>query len=100
MAIGMWLVEHHNMRRKEFRDEYWKHYPADEPRGERDDRVRLYALKERIMYSAHVGIENTRAIALEEMRDLIAKYAGADENEGGPSNGDQHDDAAGGTEAE
>lgn len=79
MAIGMWRVDHHNMKAKEYRNEYFKNYPPDDPVEEYDDRNRLYAVKERIMYSAHVPGTKARAQALEDLRYLIDKYGEDDE---------------------
>lgn len=75
VAMGMWRVDHHNMADKEYRSQYFINYEPDEPAEEWDDRNRLYAIKERIMYSAHVQGTKARAQALEDMLYLIAKYA-------------------------
>ncbi|KAI0196600.1 Fructosamine kinase-domain-containing protein [Xylaria flabelliformis] len=74
MAIGMWRVDHHQMHSKIYRDTYFKFFRADEPTGECDDRNRLYAIKERIMYSAHLPGSAARAKALEDMQYLIEKF--------------------------
>ncbi|KAI8633637.1 Fructosamine kinase-domain-containing protein [Xylariaceae sp. FL1651] len=79
MAIGMWRVDHHHMKAKEYRNEYFKLFEPDEPMEEYDDRNRLYAIKERIMYSAHVPGTKARAQALDDMHYLIAKFV--DHNE-------------------
>ena len=78
MAVGMWRVDHHRMHRKEYRDEYFKRFPADEPMEDMDDRNRLYSVKERLMYSAHLpgpglGAE-ARAKALEDLDYLVEKF--------------------------
>ncbi|KAI8952518.1 Fructosamine kinase-domain-containing protein [Xylaria longipes] len=74
MAIGMWRVDHHKMHSRIYRDTYFKNYRADEPTGDCEDRNRLYAIKERIMYSAHVPGSAARAKALEDMQYLIEKF--------------------------
>jgi len=74
MAVGMWRVDHHRMTAKEYREEYFKQYPPDEPVDEFDDRNRLYSLKERLMYSAHDPKSKARAQALDDMLYLIAKF--------------------------
>lgn len=74
MALGMWRVSHHQMDDKEYRDEYFKVFEPDEPKKDCDDRNRLYAIKERIMYSAHVPGIKVRAQALNDMHYLIAKF--------------------------
>lgn len=76
MAVGMWRVDHHNMTATEYRDEYFKNFPPDEPVKEADDRNRLYAVKERIMYSAHVPGSKAREQALEDLQYLIGIYGG------------------------
>lgn len=81
MAMGMWRVDHHHMKAREYRREYFKNYPPDEPQEEADDRNRLYAVKEKIMYSAHVPGSKSRAQALENMRYLIDKYVDYDDSE-------------------
>ncbi|KAB5560257.1 Fructosamine kinase-domain-containing protein [Coniochaeta sp. 2T2.1] len=74
MALGMWRVDHHQMKAKEYRNEYFKNFEPDEPVEEYDDRNRLYSLKERLMYSAHVPGSKARAQALGDMQYLISKY--------------------------
>lgn len=75
MAVGMWRVEHHEMHEAKYREEYFKQFKPDEPAEECDDRNRLYALKERLMYSAHVPGCEARAQALEDLQYLIRKFA-------------------------
>ncbi|KAH8746518.1 hypothetical protein F5883DRAFT_700531 [Diaporthe sp. PMI_573] len=70
----MWRVDHHHMKAREYRREYFKNYPPDEPQEEADDRNRLYAVKEEIMYSAHVPGTKARAQALDDLKFLIKKY--------------------------
>lgn len=74
MAIGMWRVDHHHMKAKEYRNEYFKLFAPDEPITEYDDRNRLYCLKEKIMYSAHVPGTKAREQALDDMLYLIDKF--------------------------
>ncbi|KAI0205357.1 Fructosamine kinase-domain-containing protein [Astrocystis sublimbata] len=74
MALGMWRVSHHQMTNEEYRDEYFKLFKPDEPVEHCDDRNRLYSIKERIMYSAHVPGTEARTQALDDMRYLIAKF--------------------------
>ncbi|KAI0452280.1 hypothetical protein F5B21DRAFT_516178 [Xylaria acuta] len=74
MTLGMWRVSQHEMDGEEYRDEYYKHFKPDEPVEDCDDRNRLYATKERIMYAAHVPGSEARAEALEDMSFLIAKF--------------------------
>ncbi|KAK6866139.1 hypothetical protein PG995_002667 [Apiospora arundinis] len=78
MAIGMWRVDHHHMKAKEYRNQYFQNYEPDEPAEECDDRNRLYAIKERIMYSAHVPGSKAREQALEDMLYLIKQYVEED----------------------
>ncbi|KAK8124852.1 uncharacterized protein PG998_000611 [Apiospora kogelbergensis] len=79
MAIGMWRVDHHHMKAKEYRNHYFQNYEPDEPVEECDDRNRLYAIKERIMYSAHVPGSKAREQALEDMLYLIEQYVEEEE---------------------
>jgi fructosamine-3-kinase len=74
MAIGMWRVNHHLMNEPKYRDSYFKLFERDEPVDEYDDRNRLYSLKEKIMYSAHVPDTEARGEALDDMLYLIDKY--------------------------
>ena len=75
MAAGMWRVDHYHMKAKEYRNEYFKNFETDEPVEQYDDRNRLYCVKEKIMYSAHVPGSKARAQALEDLEFLIQKYA-------------------------
>ncbi|SPO02387.1 uncharacterized protein DNG_05060 [Cephalotrichum gorgonifer] len=74
MAIGMWRVDHHRMKDEEYRNEYFKNFKPDEPKQEYDDRNRLYCVKERLMYSAHVPGSQTRAQALEDLVYLVENF--------------------------
>ncbi|KAI1283512.1 Fructosamine kinase-domain-containing protein [Xylaria sp. FL0933] len=75
MGVAMWRVKHHKMSAPEYRDEYFKNYPPDEPAAECDDRNRLYSIKENLMYSALKPGHVAREDALADMQYLIAKYA-------------------------
>ncbi|KAI0140449.1 hypothetical protein GGR57DRAFT_496096 [Xylariaceae sp. FL1272] len=75
MGVAMWRVKHHRMQAPEYREEYFRNYPPDEPVAEFDDRNRLYSLKESIMYSALKPAHEAREEALKDMHFLIAKYA-------------------------
>ncbi|KAI0142651.1 Fructosamine kinase-domain-containing protein [Xylariaceae sp. FL1272] len=79
MAVGMWRVDHHRMNLAVYRNEYFKLFEPDEPKEEYDDRNRLYAIKERIMYSAHIPGSEARVRALEDMRYLIRKFVSFDD---------------------
>jgi fructosamine-3-kinase len=74
MAIGMWRVDHHHMKAKEYRNEYFSSFEPDEPVEDYDDRNRLYCVKERLMYSAHVPGTKARAQALEDLGYLVEKF--------------------------
>lgn len=50
----MWRVEHHRMKAKIFKKEYLRNMAIDDPVEEFDDRNRLYSVKTKLMYSAHV----------------------------------------------
>lgn len=78
--MGMWRVDHHHMKAREYRKEYFRNFPPDEPQEEADDRNRLYAVKEEIMYSAHVPGSKSRVHALENLRYLIDKYVDYDDD--------------------
>lgn len=67
MAMDMWRVDYHYIKAREYRREYFRHYPPG-------DRKRLYAAEEEIMHSAHVLGSKSRAQALENLRYLIDKY--------------------------
>lgn len=67
------------MKAKEYRNHYFQNYEPDEPVEECDDRNRLYAIKERIMYSAHVPGSKAREQALEDMLYLIEQYVEEEE---------------------
>ncbi|KAI1299449.1 Fructosamine kinase-domain-containing protein [Xylaria venustula] len=75
MGVAMWRVKHHKMNAPEYRAEYFKNYPPDEPVAECDDRNRLYSIKENLMYSALKPGHTARQEALADMHYLISKYA-------------------------
>ncbi|POS75735.1 hypothetical protein DHEL01_v205878 [Diaporthe helianthi] len=94
MAMGMWRVDHHHMKAREYRREYFKNYPPDEPQDEADDRNRLYAVKEEIMYSAHVPGTKARAQALDDLKFLIEKYVEYEDSEEDSGEDDESDAAS------
>ncbi|GAW22580.1 hypothetical protein ANO14919_121200 [Xylariales sp. No.14919] len=77
MGVAMWRVKHHKMSAPEYREEYFKNYPPDEPVAECDDRNRLYSIKENLMYSALKPGHIAREEALADMEYLICKYTDA-----------------------
>ncbi|KAI1317770.1 Fructosamine kinase-domain-containing protein [Xylariaceae sp. FL0255] len=79
MGVAMWRVKHHKMNAPEYRAEYFRNYPPDEPVSEFDDRNRLYSLKESLMYSALKPGHWAREGALHDMEYLINKYVAAKE---------------------
>ncbi|PGH14323.1 hypothetical protein AJ79_03145 [Helicocarpus griseus UAMH5409] len=77
MEIGIWRVSHHKMKAKVYRQEYVKHFKKSEPVEEWDDRLKLYGVKTKLMYSAGVpGGQNIRQQALEDLLELIEVYGG------------------------
>lgn len=50
----MWRVDHHRMKAKVYKKEYLRNMEIGEPVEEFDDRNRLYSVKTKLMYSAHV----------------------------------------------
>ncbi|KAI1410401.1 Fructosamine/Ketosamine-3-kinase [Hypoxylon sp. FL1857] len=72
--IGIWRCEHHQMKAKEYRNEYFKNYEPSEPVEEFDDRNRLYSVETLIINSAHFPGANTRQLAVKELQYLIEKY--------------------------
>jgi protein-ribulosamine 3-kinase len=54
MEMGMWRVQHHQMKAKVYRKEYIKHFKKSEPVEEWDDRICLYGVKTKLMYSVAV----------------------------------------------
>ena len=60
MELGMWATEHHNMTSPRSLEEYSKHMQPSEPANEFEDRVRLYSLKNYLMYSANRRLHSTR----------------------------------------
>ncbi|KAH0538683.1 hypothetical protein FGG08_004758 [Glutinoglossum americanum] len=75
MEIGIWRVEHHRMKAKAYKREYLRNMDASEPIDEFDDRNRLYSVKTKLMYSAHVPGTNVRQQAYEDLCFLVDKYA-------------------------
>ncbi|KAI1777246.1 Fructosamine kinase-domain-containing protein [Hypoxylon cercidicola] len=72
--IGIWRREHHQMKAKEYRNEYFKNYEPSEPIEEFDDRNRLYSVETLIINSAHFPGAKTRQLAVDELKYLIEKY--------------------------
>ncbi|KAI1506316.1 Fructosamine/Ketosamine-3-kinase [Biscogniauxia marginata] len=72
--LGIWRCEHHEMKDTAYRDEYLKNFGPSEPREELEDRVRLYSVETLIMNSDHFPGAETRRLAVEELKYLIAKY--------------------------
>ena len=60
MELGMWATEHHKMTSPRYLEEYSKHMQPSEPADEFEDRVRLYSLKNYLMYSANCRLQCTR----------------------------------------
>ena len=60
MELGMWATEHHKMTSPRYLEEYLRHMPPSEPANEFEDRVRLYSLKNYLMYSANCRLQDTR----------------------------------------
>ena len=54
MELGMWRTEHHRLKAKVYKREYMRNMEPSEPIEEWDDRNRLYSVKTKLMYSAHV----------------------------------------------
>lgn len=75
MEIGIWRVNHHKMKAKIYRQEYAKQFKKSDPVEEWDDRLKLYGVKTKLMYSAGVpGGTNIRQQLVEDLQDLIEKY--------------------------
>ncbi|KAI6082943.1 Fructosamine/Ketosamine-3-kinase [Hypoxylon rubiginosum] len=72
--VGIWRCEHHQMKAKEYRNEYFKNYEPSEPIEEFDDRNRLYSVETLIINSAHFPGAKTRQLAVDELKYLIDKY--------------------------
>ncbi|OAX83368.1 hypothetical protein ACJ72_02279 [Emergomyces africanus] len=79
MEIGIWRVDHHEMKVKIYRQEYVKHFKKSEPVEEWDDRLKLYGVKTKLMYSSGVpGGSNIRQQILEDLLELIQVYGSGD----------------------
>ncbi|KAI1769315.1 Fructosamine/Ketosamine-3-kinase [Hypoxylon sp. FL1150] len=72
--VAIWRCEHHEMKAKKYRDEYFKNYKPSEPVEEFDDRNRLYSVETLIINSAHFPGAETRQLAVDELKYLIEKY--------------------------
>lgn len=60
MELGMWATEHHKMTSPRYLEEYSRHMQPSEPVNEFEDRIRLYSLKNYLMYSANRRLQCTR----------------------------------------
>ncbi|KFY36589.1 hypothetical protein V495_07759 [Pseudogymnoascus sp. VKM F-4514 (FW-929)] len=82
MEIGIWRVDHHEMKNEVYRQEYVKEFKNSEPAEEWDDRLKLYGVKTKLMYSAGVknGMDIRRQV-LTDLQDLIEKYGGEQRSE-------------------
>ena len=74
MEIGMWRVDHHKMKAKAYKREYLRHIEISDPVDEFDDRNRLYSVKTKLMYSAHVPGSNVRQQAYNDLEFLVKKF--------------------------
>ncbi|KAK2778037.1 hypothetical protein FQN52_002943 [Onygenales sp. PD_12] len=75
MEVALWRASYHEIKAEVYREEYVKHYEKSEPVEEWDDRLKLYGVKAKLMYSAGVpGGEGIRQQALEDLVDLIELY--------------------------
>jgi protein-ribulosamine 3-kinase len=61
MELACWRTEHHKMHDRSFCDAYFAINPPSAPVHEVDDRLKLYALKAYLMYSAHARGHPSRA---------------------------------------
>lgn len=52
MELGIWRAERHELRNKVYHDQYKLHFEPSDPKGEWDDRIRLYSAKTNFMFSA------------------------------------------------
>lgn len=76
--LGIWRCRHHRMHSEHYRREYLKNLEPSEPRGEFDDRNRLYSIETTLLInSAHFPGADTRSQALDEMKRLADKYGDA-----------------------
>lgn len=77
MEIGIWRVNHHKMKANIYRQEYAKQFKKSDPVEEWVNRLKLYGVKTKLMYSAGIpGGANIRQQVLEDLQDLIQKYGG------------------------
>ena len=60
MELAMWATEPHKMTSPRYLEEYLKHMQPSEPANEFEDRIRLYSLKNYLMYSANCRLSRTR----------------------------------------
>lgn len=77
--IGIWRCDHHQMRSKEYMEQYLKHLEPDEPAEEFEDRNLLYSVQTKFMHCGHTPGTTVRAKLMEDLKYLIDKYlAGED----------------------
>ncbi|MCJ1232159.1 hypothetical protein MMC14_000108 [Varicellaria rhodocarpa] len=74
MEIGMWRTDHHRLKAKAYRREYLRNFEPTEPVEEWDDRNRLYSIKTKLMYSAHVPGTKVRNQAYDDLCYLFERY--------------------------
>lgn len=72
--LGIWRCEHHHLTNKLYRERYCDYFKPSEPKGEFDDRNRLYSVETLLIHSAHYPGSVTRSRALNELNWLINKY--------------------------
>lgn len=54
MEFAIWRCTHRGMHNRGYEEEYYRHHiNKSEPKDEWDDRIRLYSVKTKLMYSAH-----------------------------------------------
>ncbi|KFY22967.1 hypothetical protein V493_06189 [Pseudogymnoascus sp. VKM F-4281 (FW-2241)] len=77
MEIGIWRVDHHEMKDEVYRREYAKLFKGSKPAEEWDDRLKLYGVGTKLMYSSRVPKgTKLRPQILQDLQDLIEKYGG------------------------
>jgi protein-ribulosamine 3-kinase len=54
MEIGIWRVSHRSIKAPAYRREYVRHFKKSKPVAEWDDRLALYSVKAKLMYTASV----------------------------------------------
>jgi len=80
MEIGLWMVQHRSIGASVYPREYMRHFEKSKPVAEWDDRLLLYSVKSKLMYTAHVpNKQSVRQSALEDLLRLINVYGGGKE---------------------